>query len=517
MSDIHKIGTIIGETNPIEFLFATTEKVSRLEYILIESNENVNGEEIKVNIIAQVFQIMSSSRALMEYIKLEDAERIIQAGLVDTRTFAGARVLGFLHEGNIYQPRRAIQPGKPVYLAPKELLEKFYSYSKEEGLHVGNLITRPDVPVHITLKGFRRHLAILAQTGAGKSYTAGVLVEELLEKGATVIIIDPHADYVFLGKKRKGGMLKRVNIFRTPESTGRYDETQIGKKIETYQIRFSDLSQNEIETICGIREGWIKLSDALSTALSNLQSGYELKDLLRELDNLEKNGQRVKSYIRRLSYLKVFGPATTDYKEFLKPKQVSVIDLSGLDDNVSDYVNYRILRDIYHEAETQNLEYPVFVLIEEAHRFIPAKDRTLSKQIVKRIAAEGRKFGIFLILITQRPYKIDQDVLSQCNSQIIMRMTNPEDQKAIKTSSERISEDLLVDLPGLNIGEAVVIGEISKAPVMIKVRPRLTEEGGGDIDIVAKLKEAREEAEIEAEKREEQLRKDLEDMRKMLG
>ncbi|MHA1414507.1 MAG: hypothetical protein ACTSO4_18055, partial [Promethearchaeota archaeon] len=87
MSDIHKIGTIIGETNPIEFLFATTEKVSRLEYILIESNENVNGEEIKVNIIAQVFQIMSSSRALMEYIKFEDAERIIQAGLVDTRTF----------------------------------------------------------------------------------------------------------------------------------------------------------------------------------------------------------------------------------------------------------------------------------------------------------------------------------------------------------------------------------------------------------------------------------------------
>ncbi|MHA1284129.1 MAG: helicase HerA domain-containing protein, partial [Promethearchaeota archaeon] len=181
MSDIHKIGTIIGETSPIEFLFATTEKVSRLEYILIESNENVDGEEIKVNIIAQVFQIMSSSRALMEYIKLEDAERIIQAGLVDTRTFAGARVLGFLHEGNIYQPRRAIQPGKPVYLAPKELLEEFYSYSKEEGLHVGNLITRPDVPVHITLKGFRRHLAILAQTGAGKSYTAGVLVEELLE------------------------------------------------------------------------------------------------------------------------------------------------------------------------------------------------------------------------------------------------------------------------------------------------------------------------------------------------
>ena len=516
MSGIHEIGMIIQEAKPTEFIFTTDNKISRLEYLLIKSKENVNGKEVDAQIIAQVFKIISSSRALMDDIKLEDAEKIIKAGLVDTRTFATARVLGFLYKNRIYQPRRAIQPGNPVYLAPKDILETFYSYAKDEGLQVGNLITRSDVPVSITVKGFRRHLAILAQTGAGKSYTAGVLAEELLNKGATIIIIDPHADYVFLGKKTDGSKLDRVEVFRTPESTGRYDETKIGRKIESYEIRFSDLSQNEIETICGISDRWTKISSALGKALDELDDGYNLDDLLEELEDQGPDGKKAKTYVNRLKYLKVFGSATTDIEKFLKPQSISVIDLSGLDENVSDYVNYRILRDVYHLAEKQELDYPVFVFIEEAHRFIANKESSLSKPVVKRIAAEGRKFGIFLVLITQRPYKIDQDALSQCNSQIIMRMTNPEDQKAIKTSSERVSEDLLDDLPGLNVGEAVIVGEISKAPVMIRIRERKTREGGADVDIIERLKKAREDATKMAKERPKKIKQEIDDLRSML-
>ncbi len=71
-----------------------------------------------------------------------------------------------------------------------------------------------------------------------------------------------------------------------------------------------------------------------------------------------------------------------------------------------------------------------------------------------------------------------------------MRMTNPEDQKAVRASSERMSESLLRDLPGLNVGEAVIVGEITKAPVMVKVRQRRTKEGGADIDVIGSLKRA---------------------------
>jgi len=107
---------------------------------------------------------------------------------------------------------------------------------------------------------------------------------------------------------------------------------------------------------------------------------------------------------------------------------------------------------------------------------------------------------LFLIIISQRPSKIDPDVLSQCNSQMILRITNPGDQEAVRVSSERMSEDLLRDLPGLNVGEAVIVGEVVKAPVMVRIRPRETMEGGADIDVISKLAEASREAE-EGEKR----------------
>ena len=197
---------------------------------------------------------------------------------------------------------------------------------------------------------------------------------------------------------------------------------------------------------------------------------------------------------------------------------LSVVDLSGLEDEIADYIAYRILTGIYEKISEGEFEYPVFIFIEEAHRFIPSDGKTYSSSIIKRIAAEGRKFGIFLTVITQRPSKIHSDVLSQCNSQIIMRITNPNDQNAISRSSERMSQDLLEDLPGLNVGEAVIVGEMTRAPVMVKVKKRTTKEGGADIDIIGKLSKAVEEAKKETTESEvEKLRSELKDLMKGLG
>ncbi|AIG98450.1 putative ATPase [Archaeoglobus fulgidus DSM 8774] len=509
---LEKLGVVFGDASPTEFYFVTDENKHppRWEYVLVKSKENIDGEEVKVDVIAQIDAIYSSSMALSGKPSLDVVEKIRDAGLVDKRLFAKARVLGFLYEGNVLQPRRAIYPGNDVFRAPENILKDFYSYPEEEGLFIGHLITRQDVPVSISVRGFRRHLAILAQTGAGKSYAAGVLLEELLKKGATVVVLDPHADYVFLSRKKDGSKFSdRVSVFRTPESTGRYDESQIGK-VNSYEVKFSDLSIDEIVTVCGISERWTKIIGAIREAIEELGKSCSLNDLIKKLEERgDPDSLRALNYVRRLSKIRVFGSATTDIEKLLKPKHISVVDLSGLDDRVSDYIAFRILSGIYEKAETQQYRYPVFVFVEEAHRFIPNRENTLSKGIIKRIAAEGRKFGVFLVLITQRPYKIDPDALSQCNSQIIMRMTNPEDQRAVKNSSERMSESLLNDLPGLNVGEAVIVGEVTRAPVMVKIRQRETEEGGADIDVVEKLREAVKEAEEEEEGREERLREEL--------
>ncbi len=519
MSDSHeRIGVVFGDASPTEFYFVTDENKHppRWEYVLVKSTENIDGEELDVDVIAQIDTIYSSSMALSGKPSLETVEKIKEAGLVDRKVFAKARVLGFLHKGNVLHPRRAIYPGNDVFRAPENILKDFYSYP-EEGLFIGHLITRQDVPVSISVRGFRRHLAILAQTGAGKSYAAGVLLEELLKKGATVIVLDPHADYVFISRRKDGSKFSdRISVFRTPESTGRYDEGRIGR-INTYEVKFSDLSIEEIGMICGISERWTNIIKAIRKAIDELEDNYTPEELIKELEEAEDSDSlKALKYARTLSKIRVFGSATTDIEKLLRPKHISVVDLSGLDDRVSDYIAFRILSEIYERAETQQYKYPVFVFVEEAHRFIPHKESTLSKRIIKRIAAEGRKFGVFLVLITQRPYKIDPDTLSQCNSQIIMRMTNPEDQKAVKNSSERMSESLLSDLPGLNVGEAVIVGEVSRAPVMVKIRQRETEEGGGDIDVVEMLREAVKEAEKEEETKEDELVKEVERIRGMI-
>jgi len=97
-----------------------------------------------------------------------------------------------------------------------------------------------------------------------------------------------------------------------------------------------------------------------------------------------------------------------------------------------------------------------------------------------------------------------------------MRVTNPDDQTAIRKSSERISESLLNDLPGLNVGEAIIVGHLVKTPIMVRVRERETKEGGGDIDIVSLLKEASEDAEINIKNRIEGIREEIDGYRRMM-
>jgi len=534
---LKEIGTIVGEANPNEFYFSTEpgQMPQRWEYVMVYSEE-MSDEGIKrVPVIAQVEGITSISQALSKDVDFEIIKKLVESGLVDAKVWCRAKVLGFLAEdGNVLHPRRAVTPGRPVYLAPPEILERFYSYPEKESIHIGSLITRMEVPVFLSIKGFRRHLAIIAQTGAGKSYLAGILAIELLKKGGTIIMLDPHADYVFLSKDTRGKMHElsdRITVFRNPMSTGRYSETEI-PRVKSYEISFAELDLDEICMIARISERYTNIRAGLETAINLVRQKKQVflpRDVLQELKNADQwegvddkivsGAKSAQKYIKRLVGMKIFGSVSTNIENLLKPMHLSVVDLSGLEDEIADYIAYKILTGVYEKISEGEFEYPVFIFIEEAHRFIPSEGKTTySSSIIKRIAAEGRKFGIFLVVITQRPSKIHSDVLSQCNSQIIMRITNPSDQNAVSRSSERMSQDLLEDLPGLNIGEAVIVGEMTRAPVMVKVKKRTTMEGGADIDIIGKLDKAVKEAQEETAEREvEKLRSELKDLMKDLG
>ncbi len=514
-STLKEVGVIIGEASSNEFFFSSkpSEMPSRWEYLMAYSDEAQDGVVKRVEVVAQVERVISASQALTKELDFDIIKKLIESGLADSKVWGKARVLGYLTDkGELQLPKKAVTPGKPVYVAPTELLEKFYNYSQAEAIQIGNLITRSEVPVALSIKGFRRHLAVLAQTGSGKTYLAGILADELLAKGGTVVMLDPHADYVFLGRAADGKrheLSDRITVFRNPASTGRYSEGEVGK-IAPYEICFSDLDIDEICLIANIGRSMTSIREGLEQAFEFVKAEKEVfqpEDLLEELESADEwkelegdvkrkipGAKAAKKYIKQLVKMHVFTSASTSIDAMLRPQHLSVVDLSGLSDEVADYIAYSILTDIYERASSNELEFPVFIFVEEAHRFIPCEGRTDSSRIIKKIAAEGRKFGVFLVVITQRPSKIHPDALSQCNSQIILRITNPDDQVAIAKSSERLGQTLLDDLPGLNTGEAVIVGEMTRAPVMVKIKKRRTKEGGSDIDIVAKMKAAIEKA-----------------------
>ncbi|WP_052883595.1 ATP-binding protein [Infirmifilum uzonense] len=511
------VGRIVEKASPESFVFVTDkeEHPQKFEYVIVKSREYVNGVLREVDVLAQVVGVLSSSTAFNSSLNLTTLERVHRAGIDDSNILCTAKTLGFLAEENgrrvVLMPRRALFPGNPVFLAPDVLVSNFFSYEPEEGLYIGTLVSRSSVPVYLSVNGFRRHVAVIAQTGAGKSYTVGVIIEELLRLGGTVVIIDPHADYVFLSRDRdmkRHEYSDRILVFRNPNSTGRYSSSQLDN-VNELVFKFSELEGDEVAGVAGIPEGWSNVREVIRAAIKKLRekgNDYQVRDLIQVLEEMaarsgtkrvKEAAQRAINHLRRLTKFKVFGERTTSLKdEILKPGHVSVIDLSGLNDASQDYIVSRILEGIFELRYTGQFRYPIFVVVEEAHRFVPGKEskkNTMSSQVIKTIAAEGRKFGVFLVLVTQRPSKIDSDALSQCNSQIILRITNPLDQRAVQESSERLSADLLADLPGLNVGEAVILGELTRVPVVVKVRARRTKEGGADIDLVEELRQAREE------------------------
>jgi len=209
--------------------------------------------------------------------------------------------------------------------------------------------------------------------------------------------------------------------------------------------------------------------------------------------------QKAAQYLDELRRFSIWGYQDINVQDLLMPRRLAVFDLAGTDKVVGAYAAERVLREIWRRALSGQLQHPVFIVLEEAHNLIPASGSTRASRIINTIAAEGRKFRVFLTLITQRPSKVSQDTLSQCGSQIVMQLTNPDDQHAVQKASEAISAELLADLPGLNKGEAIVLGQLTRVPVMVRVAGRASAEGGSDVDVVAALARAQKDASVSRE------------------
>jgi hypothetical protein len=421
--------------------------------------------------------------------------------------------IGYFSEqmGDFINPRIPPMPGQPVYFASNEMLSRMLSpkhKGETGGAHIGSLLTRKrdEVPVILSVKDIvSTHLAILASTGAGKSYAASVLIEELMmpQNRAPVLIVDPHGEY---------HTLREIHNNSAFAANGYKPEVKIYTP-DKIRVRVSTLTEADILYLLPEMTEKMRtfLSQAFRALINTKGKGdrglWGFRDLLDEVlalryeDEKGKGGGNTSTIDglewrlrRRFEQSKVFSDSEhIPLQDLFRPGQCTVLQLSDIDENEQQVIVGALLRrankarvatvrGTTQPGDELHLPFPVFTLLEEAHRYAPAGVKVVSTDILKQILAEGRKFGLGIGLISQRPGRLDQDVLSQCMTQFIMRIVNPIDQQTIASSVEGAGRRLLDELPALTKGQVIVSGVAINTPVLCQVRRRITRHGGETID-----------------------------------
>lgn len=392
-------------------------------------------------------------------------------------------------------------------------------------LDIATLSNRPEVDVRVDGHAIvTRHLAILAMTGAGKSWTARRIIEQLSAKNYPIVIFDPHGDYTGLAdvsalKGRVQRYYAQFPVFeQAPETVMTVVETLGWNLANTHRNWFDDLFRGAQTFISGTSEElkrraeWLsdytrneniaryglkpdlffmadfvqavvqagKSQDKLATnqlvdwsgqaSLSNInrqQAGWleglpnNLRTAARQLWQMEN----ISKQIARDSH-----PLPTDRTQLVNYGGISIVALAGYTGDFQATIYTLVAEQIFAARVSNELILPVLILLEEAHNFAPARASTAAEQravtTTKQLAQEGRKFGVGLILISQRPSRLDETTLSQCNSYIIMRMVNPADQTYVRRVIETLGEDEARLLPDLDVGEALLSGQLINFPVL---------------------------------------------------
>jgi len=513
-----KIGYVVAAATPFEYLATLDPErpVSLYDYVVVDHVEVEGGELANVRLLGQIIRLYRDPYSAKRDLPLYSVISEVSNNILEVH-LAKVKVLGYLSGGELRQPKQPPRIGAAVYLADDEEIAELFRV--KSGLCVGRLATR-DVEICLDLEGVKRHIAVIAATGSGKTWFSVVLIEELLKKGAKMVVIDPHGEYVPIrdsiyklgpfsarvvkvSKHHQGDLMYKIGVLDSePDALANAAGVPPGAKKIRYAIYLAWAYARRVRKELGKAVGLAFMQRVLYTALRGEAALNKLFQQLKlsgdfpteDLKMLAKRDRHAifsaLTYLKKLRRLGVFAPRSTPLSKILA--DITIVNLAGVNEEVQDYVVSHLVNRIFQARVRQvrelrgvKIPWPVVLVVEEAHRFAPPKAirKTKSYEAISRVASEGRKFGVYLVVITQRPSKVDPDVVSQCQSQVIMRIVNPKDQEAVRESSELLAQDMLENLPGLDVGEAVVLGPVAKLPVVIKVRDRVLEYGGADIEL----------------------------------
>jgi DNA helicase HerA-like ATPase len=390
-------------------------------------------------------------------------------------TIAKTRVLGFWSDGRTVRPYFAVSPGAIVRRVNEETLAAFLKMDMKHGLNLGRLAYQNLEFTPSVNRLLSKHLAILAMSGAGKSYFVSVLLEELVkrtkEQGRlSVVVIDVHGEYTYLKNLKPEDLGLAAGHFEIEHIRGSHFQIPVQMlSAEALGSLVADMSSIQVRDLRRV------ISDIQKT----MKDGYTLIDLvehIREDTSISKNTREaLAGWLVNLDQTRIFGKAAVpSIKNIVRPGKITLIDLSDFISLKKKQIVVSFLAsELLHLRRREQIP-PFLLVLEEAHQFCPESrhELALPKSRIETIAREGRKFHALLCLISQRPVKLSTTVLSQCSNQAILRCTNPYDLDHIGRSSEGIDRSSLDAITTLEIGEALFVGETVSVPTFVKIRQR---------------------------------------------
>ncbi len=400
--------------------------------------------------------------------------------------------------GRIHSFRRGVTrypiPGALIYPATSNDLRQIYAGDGRANIEIGTVFPTRDIRAGLYIDSMLgKHFALLGSTGTGKSTSAALILHRICEAAPDghILMVDPHGEYSAAFKST--GMIFDVSNLQMPYWLMNFEEhcevflSTTGNDFqEDSDILSKCLLQARSKNRLAETMGKITVDSPIPYLLSDLTNAIQ-----NEMGKLDKAGSsapymRVKTKIDELKadprYQFMFsgmlvGDTMADFiaKIFRMPsrgKPISIIDVSGVPSDITSTVVAVLSRLVFDFAIWARDEKtrPILLVCEEAHRYVPNEknaDGSSVGRILSRIAKEGRKYGISLGLITQRPSDLAEGVLSQCGTIISMRLNNDRDQAFVKAAMPEGARGFLDSIPALRNRECIICGEGVSIPIRV--------------------------------------------------
>jgi hypothetical protein len=400
--------------------------------------------------------------------------------------------------GRIHSFRRGVTrypiPGALIYPATSKDLRQIYASDGRSSIQVGTVYPTQDIRAGIYIDALLgKHFALLGSTGTGKSTSAALILHRICEAAPDghVVMIDPHGEYSAAFKKT--GLILDVSNLQMPYWLMNFEEHCEVLLSSSGDDRQAD--QDILAKALLAARSKNRLAEQMGKITVDSPIPYLLSDLtnhiLNEMGKLDKAGttapfMRIKTKIEEIKADPRFqfmfsgmlvGDTMAEFiaKIFRMPsrgKPISIIDVSGVPSDITATVVAVLSRMVFDYAIWSREEKmrPILLVCEEAHRYVPNErnaDGSSVGRILSRIAKEGRKYGISLGLITQRPSDLAEGVLSQCGTIISMRLNNDRDQAFVKAAMPEGARGFLDSIPALRNRECIICGEGVAIPIRV--------------------------------------------------